>query len=99
MSETTTDKNDPGLQKIKDNGQQEKYLVLSKEERKKGFVRPLRRTYKHNKCNITTTMSMDIIETYAKNPKFYDSTFCVNCGTHYPVKEFTWIDDGKEVGS
>lgn len=43
----TTDPNDPGLESIKDNGQQEKYLVLSVEEIAKGFVRPVRRSYVH----------------------------------------------------
>lgn len=26
-------------------------------------------------------------------------TFCVGCGTHYPVAEFTWEIDGSLVGS
>lgn len=43
----TTDRNDPGIKTILPNGQQEKYLVLSEEERAKGFVRPVRRSYKH----------------------------------------------------
>lgn len=33
--------------KLKPNGQQEGYIVLSEEERAKGFVRPVRRSYKH----------------------------------------------------
>lgn len=36
----TTDPNDPSLNKPRADGQNEKYLVLSEEERKKGFVRP-----------------------------------------------------------
>lgn len=43
----TTDRNDPGLNKVKDNGQQETYIVLSEEERAKGFVRPVRKEYQH----------------------------------------------------
>lgn len=43
----TTDRNDPGLSKIKENGQQESYIVLSDEERAKGFVRPVRQSYIH----------------------------------------------------
>jgi hypothetical protein len=31
-------------------GQQKGYVVLSAEERAKGFVRPVRRTYTHEKC-------------------------------------------------
>ncbi|WP_213308217.1 hypothetical protein [Paraburkholderia sacchari] len=43
----TTDPNDPKLEQIRPNGHQESYLVLSEEERAKGFVRPVRRSYRH----------------------------------------------------
>lgn len=45
---TTSDPNHPGINKPKGEGEQnEAYLVLSEEERAKGFVRPVRLTYKH----------------------------------------------------
>lgn len=43
----TTDPRDEGIDKIRSDGQQEVYLVLSDEERSKGFVRPVRRSYRH----------------------------------------------------
>mgnify|MGYP006935484387 CR=1 FL=1 len=43
----TTDKNDPCLNKQRPDGQNECYLVLSEEERQKGFVRPFRNKYTH----------------------------------------------------
>lgn len=45
----TTDINDPKLKEGKKNktGQHEVYLVLSEEERAKGFVRPYRNSYRH----------------------------------------------------
>ena len=43
----TDDRNDPALKNIGPDGMQEKYLVLSYEERARGFVRPLRKTYVH----------------------------------------------------
>jgi hypothetical protein len=43
----TTDANDPALKKIRSDGQQECYLVLSDEERAKGLVRPIRKSYRH----------------------------------------------------
>lgn len=43
----TTDRNDPGLKITRPDGQQEAYLVLSDEERAKGFVRPVRTSYRH----------------------------------------------------
>ena len=69
---------------LKDNGQQKDYVVLSDEERGKGFIRPLRRTYVHNSCGHHTTMGLIIAETYARDPKFYDGTFCCFCKKHFP---------------
>jgi len=43
----TSDRNDPALHRDRGDGQNEKYLVLSDEERAKGFVRPVRRSYVH----------------------------------------------------
>jgi hypothetical protein len=43
----TTDPNDPGIKTIRPDGQQENYLVMSEEERAKGFVRPVRTSYRH----------------------------------------------------
>lgn len=43
----TTDKNNECLNEKKDNGQQECYLILSDEEKAKGFVRPVRTSYIH----------------------------------------------------
>lgn len=89
----TDDPNDPGLQKIEPEGMQESYLVLSDEERAKGFVRPVRRSYLHERCGAVTTMGQAIAETYARDPHFYGGTYCVRCGTHFPVGpdgEFVW---------
>lgn len=76
-------------------GQQKGYIVLSAEERAKGFIRPVRRSYVHQKCGETTTMGQALAETYARDPKFYSGTFCVHCGSHFPVGEkgeFVWLD-------
>ncbi len=45
----TTDRNDPRIARGQTNetGQHDAYLVLSEEERAKGFVRPVRRSYLH----------------------------------------------------
>lgn len=99
---TTDDRNDPGLRNIGQDGMQEKYLVLSDEERAKGFVRPVRRSYKHLPCGTVTTMGQAIAETYARDPKFYGGTFCVGCHDHFPVGEhgqFVWDPDGSKVGT
>lgn len=92
----------PEHRALKENGQQQGYVVLAEEERAKGFVRPVRRTYSHLKCNTTTTMGQRIAETYARNPHFYGGTFCCTCGSHFPVGEngeFVWLDDGSKVGT
>lgn len=94
----------PDHRELKENGQQKAYVVLSDAERAKGFVRPVRRTYRHIKCGSDTSMSQSIAETYARDPKFYGGTFCVQCGNHFPLNidgkhQFEWIDDGTAVGS
>jgi hypothetical protein len=80
-------------------GQHASYIVLCEEERQKGFVRPYRDKYLHAKCGTVTTMGRSLSETYARDPAFYGSTFCVNCNAHYPVSEFVWTADGAQVGS
>jgi len=83
-------------------GMHSDYIVLSDEERAKGFVRPVRRTYRHEKCGGVTTMGLKLSETYARDPKFYTATFCCNCNAHYPVGEggeFTWEGTEEKVGT
>ena len=83
-------------------GQQEGYVVLAEEERAKGFVRPVRRSYVHEKCGTVTTMGQTLAETYARDPKFYSGTFCCGCGAHFPVGddgEFTWDGTSEKVGT
>jgi hypothetical protein len=108
MADLTSDPNDPRLTHGADSeskDQAEVYLVLSESERAKGFVRPVRRTYVHNRgtpgqmpCGVATTMGLALAETYARQPKFYGATYCVGCRMHLPVSEFDW-DDGTVVGS
>jgi hypothetical protein len=98
----TTDRSDPRLSHGVDDApapQADAYLILSEEERGKGFVRPLRRAYVHSTCGAVTTMGLALCETYARNPKFYGATYCVHCQMHRPVAEFTWDEDGQVVGS
>jgi hypothetical protein len=130
-------------------GQQKAYVVLSAEERAKGFVRPVRRDYVHIGALPThptrdltpeeqeryreygyvkfetyppgsivgkfwtakqlasgygqrTTMGLALAETYARDPKFYGSTFCVGCSAHFPVGangEFVWDGTNERVGT
>lgn len=50
-------------------------------------------------CGAVTTMGRLLSETYARQPSFYGSTFCVGCGAHHEVAEFVWTADGQVVGS
>lgn len=142
----TTDENDPRLNS-NEQGQNEVYLVLSAEERERGFVAPVRYEYLHlglkptyplldlteeqkerykeynyvkyekypeedsiagkfwteeklkGGCGgLTLINSKEIAETYAADPEFYGSTFCMHCNKHLPVHEFVWFD-GTQVGS
>jgi hypothetical protein len=107
MSGVTDDRNDPRLGRGVDDepigGQHEVYLVLSDEERAKGFVRPYRDKYVHLTCGAVTMMGRPIAETYARDPHFYGATFCVRCDMHRPVGEhgeFVWDDgSGQKVGT
>lgn len=86
---------------LKPNGQQRDYVVLSQEERAKGFVRPYRDAYRHITCGTITTMSRALAETYARDPHFYSGTMCVNCKAHFPVGEdgeFTWYEMNGSTG-
>jgi hypothetical protein len=87
---------------IGEDGRQKGYVVLSAEERARGFVRPVRRTYLHEKCGTTTTMGSALAETYAREPAFYCGTFCCACGAHFPVGEsgeFVWAGTTEKVGT
>jgi hypothetical protein len=93
-SPVTTDHRD-----LKDNGQQKGYVVLSAEERAKGFVRPVRNEYTHTVCGSDTRMGTAIAETYARDPGFYNGTFCVRCEEHFPLDQFVWKGTQEQVGS
>lgn len=83
-------------------GMQKAYVVLSDDERAKGFVRPVRNSYKHEKCGAVTTMGQSLAETYARDPYFYSGTFCAKCCSHFPVGEdgeFTWVGTDEKVGT
>jgi hypothetical protein len=89
-------------------GQQKGYVVLSGEERSKGFVRPVRTSYVHvggpegRGCGVKTTMGLALAETYAAKPTFYSGTFCCGCGAHFPVGErgeFVWDGTNERVGT
>ena len=80
-------------------GQQEGYVVLAEEERAKGFVRPVRRSYRHLKCGAVTTMGQALAETYARDPSFYSGTFCCGCRMHVPVGpdgDIVWVGTNDE---
>jgi len=83
-------------------GQHVDHWVLPEEERAKGFIRPVRKTYVHEKCGGSTNMPQAIAETYARNPFYYGSTFCCTCGDYFPVGingEFKWEGSEEKVGS
>lgn len=100
MADLVTDPKDPRLTHGVDSTevpQAAAYLVLSKEERAKGYVRPVRQSYVHalelGGCGALTTMSLPLAQTYARDPHFYGATYCVRCRKHLPVGEhgeFVW---------
>ena len=83
-------------------GQHADHWVLSAEERAKGFVRPVRRSYKHTVCGVVTSMPEAIAETYARQPGYYSSTFCAGGCGYKPVGQdgdFVWDGSSEKVGT
>lgn len=66
------------------------YWVLPKEERARGFIRPLRDVYRHINCGVLTKIHLAIAETFARDPFFYAETYCSDCKGHFPLCEFMW---------
>jgi len=50
-------------------------------------------------CGTVTSMGKEIAETYARDPKYYGTTFCGSCKDHLPVQEFVWNRTQEIVGS
>jgi hypothetical protein len=97
---TTSDRSDPNVDTPSGPGQQNRaYIVLPEAERLKGYVRPMRREYVHDKCRTRTIMPLACAETYARNPSYYSSTWCCACCAHLPVSQFAWVDDGSVLGT
>ena len=70
MSKTTLTDGSPVTPDHRDidpaTGLQKAYVVLSEEERAKGFVRPVREKYVHQKCGVVTVMvPATSVETFA----------------------------------
>lgn len=83
-------------------GMQKGYVVLSEDERAKGFLEPVRESYVHDRCGSITVMGRSLAETYARDPFFYSGTFCCGCGKHFPVGEdgeFVWFGTDQKVGT
>lgn len=89
----------PDYRETDGTGMQKSYVVLSPEERAKGFVRPVRRSYHHNACGTVTIMGIALAETYARDPTFYSGTFCASCRQHFPLDQFVWEGTNEQLGS
>ena len=79
--------------------QNETHYTLPQEELDKGFIRPVREKYVHDKCGGMTKMGIKIAETYARKPDQYSRTYCVHCEDYFPVEEFKWDGTTEVVGS
>lgn len=63
----TTNRDNPELNEIKENGQNKTYLVLSEEEISKGFIRPVRDTYIHIGSKVVREGTIESLEFGLKN--------------------------------
>ena len=62
-------------------------------------VEQIKKTGRYGGCGSVTRMTRSIAETYARDPKFYGGTFCVGCGSHFPLDQFVWDGTVETVGS
>lgn len=79
--------------------QLEANYLLTEEELNLGYVRPLRKEYRHDRCGEITSVSLMVAEVLASYPRYYASVLCSTCAVQMPVREFRWTEDGHRVGS
>jgi len=55
-----------------------------------------------NGCLYVTSMGRELAETYARDPGFYNGTYCSKCKAHFPTGadgEFEWLGENTKVGT
>lgn len=67
--------------------------------REEGFIRPVRRTYRHVLCDKVTSMGQEAAEAFARDPKCFEKTYCHQCQDDFPVAHFVWESTDEPVGS
>lgn len=50
---------------------------------------PTRREYVHSVCRTRTIMS---------SPRLTATMWCCHCQRHFPLQEFSWVNDGQVLG-
>ncbi|MCE9564118.1 MAG: hypothetical protein K8U57_18905 [Planctomycetes bacterium] len=58
---------------------------------------PNSRAYVHLACGSTTIVSEGDFTAICDPFRFISGTFCVNCGTHFPLKQFVWADTNEVI--
>jgi len=71
-------------------GQQKGYVVLTAEERAKGFVKPVRGIVYPQGLRLPDEYGTALAETYARNPWFLQRHVCCACGAHFDLNQFHW---------
>jgi hypothetical protein len=57
----------------------------------------LKQTSYYKGCGKITKMSIEIAETFARDPWFYSGTFCCTCKAHFPLNQFVWLPEGDSM--
>lgn len=70
----------------------------TQEQRRKGFIRPPRRSYLHRDCGTVSTLDIPTSELMAINPSSLPKLMCDHCKDAFYADQFTWMDD-ETVGS
>lgn len=72
---------------------------LTPAEIAKGFIRPLRATFRHDECGEVMAMSNTMASNCAKDPKHYAEMFCMKCKSNFSLKEFRWYGTQNRLGT
>lgn len=60
---------------------------------------PESRTYVHSQCGQETEVGGQAFEVVSNPMSSMEQTQCSNCGSMYPISEFSWADTGETISA
>ena len=82
----------------KPDGQHNDHITNAPDDRYRGPLDGVPRSYRHARCGGGTGMPEEIIRSYLVNPLLYiDRSFCTGCGDYVDCSELTWVETGENM--